>query len=202
MNFKSTLLSILLTLFASIAIGQESAETPKSDDQPSLEAIKVENSFEIVFPGGAEMGMMGMDMGDDMGMEMDEKMVMGFAGDMGSYGMSQDELFGKHLQLAIQRIRDAKTAAEKSQLMTYTEVALRGRYDQMIQNRQVEINRLKQSLAGLEDDLKRRAAAIDRVIKLQMQSAVLAAEGLLDLNTLSPESTRRRRPESGIEMGN
>lgn len=186
MNQKTILFSALIGFLGSNAMGQSPKPPPQSPAHQLPNQAKIENPFEIDFAGNNELDYMGMEMGmgmdDDMGMGM-----MGMSEDMG-INLSEDEVFGKRMEMAIHRMRHSKTDAEKSQLMVYTEAALRERYARMIKNRQADIERLKASVANLEGDLQRRATAIDRVVKLQMQSAVLAAEGLLDLNTL-PQQT-------------
>ena len=141
--------------------------------------------------GAMDEGDVGMDSG--MGMEMSGMSAMG-----GGSGIAESDLFRARMKIAIKRLRDAKTDAEKTQLMSFTETALQTRYDQMIEKRETEITQLKASIAKLEADLKRRAAAKDRVVKLQMQSAILAAEGLLDLDTISPRDSSQRNDGMGM----
>lgn len=111
-------------------------------------------------------------------------------GDMGM-GMeaapASEDVFRFRLKSAIKRIGAAKSEQEKATLMQYTEKGLADHYDEMIVRRRKDLERLKKSLAQLETDLGRREAAKERVVKLQLQSAILASEGLLDLKSLQPE---------------
>lgn len=151
----------------------------------------ISNPFDENPMGGGMGGFGGMgamygdgDMG--MGMEMD----MGGGMDMGM-GMeaapASEDVFRFRLKSAIKRIGAAKSEQEKATLMQYTEKGLADHYDEMIVRRRKDLERLKKSLAQLETDLGRREAAKERVVKLQLQSAILASEGLLDLKSLQPE---------------
>ncbi len=114
-------------------------------------------------------------MGGGMGMSMSD-----------GNGMYPDDRFRSQLRMAIARISSSDNDQEKAELMQFTQAALAQQYDAMITRRKAELQRLKDSLLKLENDLQKRETAKDRVIKLQMQTVTLAAEGLLDLNTLQP----------------
>ncbi|TWU49859.1 hypothetical protein [Rubripirellula reticaptiva] len=145
------------------------AETKK---RPGTSMQPIYNPFDqpIDYGMGMEMGMDDM-MGMDMGMGAEQK-------------PSQDELFRANLPRAIQILKEAKTPENKSTLQGYIREAFEQRYDRMMSQRQKDIERLRNSLAELESDLKRRTAAKDRVVQLQLQSVQLAAEGLLQLDDL------------------
>ncbi len=152
----------------------------------------ISNPFDENPMGGGMGGFGGM--GDmygsgDMGMGMSGGMGMGMGGM--DYGMeaapTSDDLFRFRLKNAIKRIGAAKSEQEKATLMQYTEKGLADHYDEMVVRRRKDLERLKKSLAQLETDLSRREAAKERVVKLQLQSAILASEGLLDLKSLQPE---------------
>ena len=152
----------------------------------------ISNPFDENPMGGGMGGMGGMYEGSgDMGMGMDGGMG-GMDMGMGGYGMEEaptsDYVFRFRLKNAIKRIGAAKSEQEKATLMQYTEKGLEDHYDEMIVRRRKDLARLKKSLAQLETDLTRREAAKERVVKLQLQSAILASEGLLDLKSLQPES--------------
>ncbi len=146
--------------------------------------------FEMRGSGGMEMmtdGSGGMDMmmgvgeygsgSEDYEAGMDGMM-------MDSMSNSRDQIFRLGLQRAIAALQKAKTEQEKQVLQGFVRKALSERYDRMISSRQEDLNKLKKKIAKLESDLKRREAAKDRVIQLQLQSVQLAAEGLLELNEL------------------
>jgi hypothetical protein len=206
MRIQSLLAFVCLAFIASHATGQEDTAT----DTPSV--AETVNPFEIEFmpvvggngvtyiPTSQTGGMMGaMDEGMDSSMDSGMGMEMGgMSGMGGGSGIAESDLFRERMKIAIKRLRDAKTDAEKTQLMNFTETALQTRYDQMIEKRKTEIMQLKESIAKLEVDLERRATAKDRVVKLQMQSAVLAAEGLLDLDTTTPRDSSRRNAGMGM----
>lgn len=140
------------------------------------------------------MDMMGMMMGeesyDDAGMggegyEMDMEMGMGMGGPGMMAGMpssAAESQFRRGLKQAIRKLREAKDQDVKATLMLYVQEAFQKRYDESIQNRRKELNRIKQRIVELEEDLARREAARDRVLTVQMQSVRLAGEGLIDLN--------------------
>ncbi|TWU16216.1 hypothetical protein [Allorhodopirellula heiligendammensis] len=171
----------------------------------SAPATNVANPFELNVPSGGGMGsMMGMDgsmMGDgygDMGMGS-----MGY-GDMSGGSepaFSNEQLFRYRLRTAISQISDAENADEKAALLKYTQAALQEQYDAMIARRTKDLNRLQEKLTRLEEDLRKRAAAKDRVVKLQMQSVILAAEGLLDLNSLQSSGNNGYGGEMDMGMG-
>ncbi len=218
---KSLLLSpVLLISLMCPALTQDAA----TNAPPSATTKPIDNPFDDLANG--EGGMMGSGMGGMMAGGMDDSMGMGMAeaggdmygggmgaGDMGGYGMdmgmggagvSPEERFRLALRKAISKLSSSQSDEEKATLMRYTQDALQQQYDVMIQRRRDELNRLKQSLAKLETDLQKREAAKDRVIKLQMQTVTLAAEGLLDLNTFQP-SAEGYDPSSGYGgagMGN
>ena len=78
----------------------------------------------------------------------------------------------------------AKSEKEREVLHGYVRTAFSDRYDKLIADRKKDLEKLKQSVARLDSDLKRREAAKDRVVQLQLQSVQLAAEGLLELGEL------------------
>ncbi len=210
MRIQSLLIGVCIAFTASHAAGQEDTASDKPSIMETLNPFEVElipvvdgNGITYV-PTSQTGGMMGamdegmaMSMGGMSAMSMEATdMAMGAMG--GSSSIPESELFRARMKIAIKRMRDAKTDAEKSQLMSFTETALQTRYDQMIEKRKTEITQLKASIAKLEADLERRAAAKDRVVKLQMQSAVLAAEGLLDLDTSTPRDSSRRNEGMGM----
>lgn len=217
---KSLILSPVLFIALAIpALTQDAATTAP----PSATTKPIDNPFDDLANG--EGGMMGGGMGGMMAGGMDGSMGMGMAeaggdmygGGMGGYGMdmgmggsgvSPEENFRLALRKAISKLSSSQSDEEKASLMRYTQDALQQQYDKMIQRRRDELNRLKQSLAKLETDLQKREAAKDRVIKLQMQTVTLAAEGLLDLNTIQP-SAEGYEPSNGyggeyggVGMGN
>ncbi|MGB7328632.1 MAG: hypothetical protein WBD31_27390 [Rubripirellula sp.] len=144
------------------------ATTAWSQDAPSIY-----NPFDQPIDDGMEMGGMGMDVDMGMGMSMEVEQLP-----------DQDELFRANLPRAIEMLKEAKTPENKSTLQGYIREAFEQRYDRMMSQRQKDIERLRNSLAELESDLKRRTAAKDRVVQLQLQSVQLAAEGLLQLDDL------------------
>lgn len=212
---KSLILSPVLFIALAIpALTQDAATTAP----PSATTKPIDNPFDDLANG--EGGMMGGGMGGMMGMGMAEAgnypggygagMEMDSYGDMGmgGAGVSPEENFRLALRKAISKLSSSQSDEEKASLMRYTQDALQQQYDKMIQRRRDELNRLKQSLAKLETDLQKREAAKDRVIKLQMQTVTLAAEGLLDLNTIQP-SAEGYEPSNGyggeyggVGMGN
>ncbi len=153
--------------------------------------------------------MAGGEMEDDMGMDMSMDMAMGMSmgmGDMGGMEMdmepSADELFRVNLSRAIAQLKKAKTDEERAVLQKYIREAFEQRYDRMMTQRKEDIQRLSTSLTALQRDLKRRIAAKDRVIGLQLQSVQLAAEDLLDLNDLQGMNENRGRDvDGGGQMG-
>ena len=155
---------------------------------PDANSPRVPNPFEVQ-PAAGGMGMgMGMNMGFEegfSGMEMDyggvgmEDMMV----EIGSE-ISPDQQFRQGLQRAIQALKKATTDNEKETLHGYIRDAFEDRYAKMITARRRDLDKLKQSVAKLESDLKRREAAKDRVVQVQMQSVQLAAEGLLELGEL------------------
>lgn len=168
-------------------------------DRVKINKSKVPNPFEEK-PRGGGYGMMGAGGGDmegmmggmeemtDEGMGMEMGYGMGMGDDMGmgpgGAGFSQDQQFRRGLQRAIQLLQQAKTDNEKETLRDYVREAFDDRYAKMIASRKRDLERLKRSVAKLESDLKRREAAQQRVVEVQMQSVQLAAEGLLELGEL------------------
>ena len=155
---------------------------------------------------GSMMGMDGSMMGDgygDMGMDsmMYEDMSYGDMGGGSEPAFSNEQLFRYRLRTAISQISDAENADEKAALLKYTQAALQEQYDAMIARRTRDLNRLQEKLTRLEEDLRKRAAAKDRVVKLQMQSVILAAEGLLDLNSLQSSGNNGYDGEMDMGMG-
>ncbi|QEG41696.1 hypothetical protein [Roseimaritima ulvae] len=190
----ATLLTICLLSATRMSAQDRFGEEPSPPSPASKSDIA--NPFEDPPSGGA--GFMGAEGDMGMGMEMmDMDMEMGMG--MGS-PISSAEQFRRRLKTAIKRIGSAKNQEEKAALLKYTETALQNRYDEMIAGRKQDLERLKKRLQQLENDLQRREAAKDRVVELQMQSAILAAEGLLDINTLQPSSGRQMGMESGYGM--
>ncbi len=182
------LLSGYLSL-ASVALGQVAIAPAAPQSSPS----GISNPFDESPMGGGMggmgggMGAMGGGMGamgDGMG-AMGDGMDMGM--EMGVDTWASDDVFRFRLKNAIKRIGASKTEQERTTLMQFTEKGLEDHYDEMIARRKKDLERLKKSLSQLETDLTRREAAKDRVVKLQMQSAILASEGLLDLKSLQPE---------------
>jgi hypothetical protein len=163
-------------------------------DRVKIIQSKVPNPFEEK-PRGGGYGMMGVGGGDmegmmgsfeemedeEMGMDMVE---MGMGMGTGGAASSQDQRFRRGLQRAIQSLQQAKTDSEKETLRGYVRDAFDDRYTKMIASRKGDLERLKRSVAKLESDLKRREAAKERVVQVQMQSVQLAAEGLLELGEL------------------
>lgn len=176
-------------------------------DQPAIR-----NPFEAPpgLGGGEMMEMMMEDMDmEGYGAEMGSEMDSGYGGDYGGGGMGMDEmhggmgsgpagmmggmagggalakeerLFRAGLQRAIAALQQVKTEDEKKTLIGYVQIAFQQRYDRSIKQRRQELDRIKERVAKLEVDLKRRQAAKNRVIEVQLQSVQLAAEGLLELN--------------------
>ena len=136
---------------------------------------------------------MGMGMGD---MGMDDMMGMGMDVDMGP---TEDELFRANLPLAIEQLKQSKTPEQRATYQLYIREAFEQRYDRMMAERKQDIERLRKSLNELESDLTRRSAAKDRVVKLQLQSVQLAAEGLLEMNDL--QGVQSQQESSGGGMG-
>ncbi|TWU06389.1 hypothetical protein [Stieleria varia] len=149
------------------------AATARSQDAPAKPAETIANPFDqpIEDTGGYEMmdgygsGMM------EMGMGMEA-------------APSPDDMFRANLPRAIEQLKRSKTPEERAALQNYIREAFENRYDRMMNDRKKDIERLRASLAELESDLRRRTAAKDRVVQLQLQSVQLAAEGLLELNDL------------------
>ena len=143
---------------------------------------------------GGGMDSMG---GMGFGRMEDEMMEMGMG--MEYTEVMPDELFRHGLQRAIHSLKNAKSDKESETLRGYVRAAFSDRYDKMIADRTRDIARLKENVAKLEGDLKRREAAKERVVHLQLQSVQLAAEGLLDLGELQgiPVGGRGRGPGYG-----
>lgn len=192
----------VIILFATLqivthAVAQEDAISATDTTAPTADttAVQVANPFELTLqPSSAvQSEMMGMDMAS---MDMDAS-SMGMAMMDGEPAVPDDELFRYRLRTAISQISDSESAADKAAILKYTQTALQDQYDLMIARRKKDLERLKERLAMLEADLQKRAAAKDRVVKLQMQSVILAAEGLLDLNSLQsqPSSNEYRMRE-------
>ncbi len=192
---KISVITLCVTLlFVMPAFAQETADPASSTT--ATPAVSVANPFDLNLQSSSmeSMGMgsgYGMDMGTDTGMDT----VLG-SSMMGRYDIIGDEppisdekLFRYRLRTAISQISEAKGADEKAALLKYTQTALQEQYDAMIARRTKDVDRLKERLAKLDADLQKRAAAKDRVVKLQMQSVILAAEGLLDLNGLQSGSS-------------
>ncbi len=145
-------------------------------------------------------GMAGAGMAAESMMDMEDMMggMGGMGGDMdmadmgmggGMYGgPSPEQVFREGLQRAIVALRKAKSDEEKETLRGHIREAFENRYETMITERKRDIARLKQSLANLEAEMQRRAAAKDRVVQLQLQSVQLAAEGILEPNELLPSA--------------
>ena len=193
------------------SLGDGATDQPQSGKPTTKKANAIPNPFESTERGsgdmmGGGMGGMGMggmsDMGGDMvmteyGMDMGMGMDM-VTGGMG-IGMTAEDAFRRGLQRAIVALGNAKSEPEKETLRQYVRQALESRYLRMIADRQREVEQLKQSVAKLESDLKRRESAKDRVIEVQMQSVQLAAEGLLQLGDLG--SGEPGYETSGYGMG-
>ena len=79
-------------------------------------------------------------------------------------------------------LKQSKDKSSKDILHGHIRTAFDERYDQMIDLRESDVERLRQSISKLEADLQRRKAAKKRVVDLQLQSVQLAAEGLLEIN--------------------
>jgi hypothetical protein len=158
----------------------------------TTEAKKVPNPFAQPPRRGAAMGlgggMEGMGTGgmEEMMADMDTGMGMG----MEYTEILPDELFRRGLQRAIHSLKNAKSDEEGDALRGYVRAAFSERYDKMIVDRKRDVAKLKKSIAKLEQDLKRREFAKERVVQLQLQSVQLAAEGLLDLGDLQGVSGR------------
>ena len=167
------------------------AQAVQADNGNKVPKTKVANPFDAkLSSAGMGMGeMMGGAMGGAMGGMGDDMEGMGMMSDMGmgsgmEAGPSPDQLFRHGLQRAIQSLKKAKTDSEREVLRGYIRIAFEGRYENLIARRKQDLERLKRSVVKLEDDLKRREAAKDRVVQLQLQSVQLAAEGLLELGEL------------------
>ncbi len=164
----------------------------------------VPNPFDLPSEGGgygAMDMMMGEDMGDMMDMEegmggmemgMEDEMGMGsmgmgygggeMYGDGGDSTSPADRRFQIGLQRAIQALRNSKSEADQKALLDFVRQAFQNRYDESIQSRRKQLNQIKERVAKLEGELKRREAAKSRVVEVQLQSVQLAAEGLLELD--------------------
>lgn len=105
----------------------------------------------------------------------------GYAG--GDYGQaaSPSELFQKAVRDSVQRLAQAKTEAEKQQLLEAVRTAFHERYQQAIAQRQRELNRIEKQLQQLREDLERRRAAEQKVVEVQLRTIELAGEGLVQL---------------------
>ncbi len=181
--------SIVLVFTATTVWAQERETQSNPSDAIAAEqsrAGKIPNPFDAGGLGGG-MEMMDSGMGDVeemMGAAMD--MGMGGMGGMGMGmgGMSGVDRFQLGLQRAIKMLGNAKTESHRTVLQGYIRDALETRYEDIIAKRRKDLERLKRSVAELEDELNRREAAKDRVVGVQMQSVQLAAEGLLNLTDL------------------
>lgn len=178
-------------VFASLAWSQDDQVSPLTFGLGSAAAdpleyqvnqapakVKIPNPFARPTSTGFAMEM-GMGYMEDEMMEMDD-----FEMDMMDDGPSPDQVFRLGLQRAIQSLKKAKTDEESEVLRGYVRTAFSDRYDRLIASRKKDLDKLKRSVAKLESDLKRREAAKDRVVQLQLQSVQLAAEGLLELGEL------------------
>ena len=142
---------------------------------------------EMGMAGGAGMGMgMGMDGGTGMMGGMEDYDYGGDYGGMnglGGHSMSPaDRRFQTGLQRAIAAIRKSESEEDQTTLLNFVRRAFEERYDESIQSRQKQLLQIKQRVAKLESELKRREAAKSRVVEVQLQSVQLAAEGLLELD--------------------
>jgi hypothetical protein len=160
----------------------------------TTEAKKVPNPFAQPPRRGAAMGlgggMEGMGTGGMEEMMADMEMDTGMGMGMEYTEILPDELFRRGLQRAIHSLKNAKSDEEGDALRGYVRAAFSERYDKMIVDRKRDVAKLKKSIAKLEQDLKRREFAKERVVQLQLQSVQLAAEGLLDLGDLQGVSGR------------
>jgi hypothetical protein len=166
---------------------------PNPFDLPSESMMGGYGGMEEMEEDYMDSGEMDEDM-MDMGMGMGGGMEMGMGGmgdyeggdGMGMYGMgsmsSADQRFQAGLQRAIAAIRKSDTEADQKTLLNFVRRAFEDRYDESIQSRQKQLLQIKQRVAKLEAELKRREAAKSRVVEVQLQSVQLAAEGLLDLD--------------------
>ena len=139
-----------------------------------------------------EMEEMGMMMEDEMGSGMD--MGMGMMADGGMGGMdgggmatetAEDRKFRLGLQHAIVWLRKVDGNEDQQQkLRGYIREAFENRYDRMMDKRKQDLAELRRGMEKLELEFRRRQAAKERVVQLQLQSVQLAAEGLLEPNDL------------------
>jgi hypothetical protein len=166
----------------------EAKKVPNPFAQPPRRgaAMGLGGGMEGMGTGGMEEMMADMEMDTGMDMEMDTGMGMG----MEYTEILPDELFRRGLQRAIHSLKNAKSDEEGDALRGYVRAAFSERYDKMIVDRKRDVAKLKNSIAKLEQDLKRREFAKERVVQLQLQSVQLAAEGLLDLGDLQGVSGR------------
>lgn len=160
------------------------------------------NPFDPKYQASGGSGMMeGMDMGmDSMGGMDDMGMGMGEMG-MEEYAPSPDELFRDGMARAIVALKKANSDKTKETIRGYIRSALNKRYDRQMTDRKKDITRLREAIADLERDLSRRVAAKDRVVELQLQSAQLAAEGLLDVEDYGDSNDAAKDMSGGMGGG-
>lgn len=185
------------TTLPALAVAQEGEETPPNPFEMPSEAGGYGGYGEMGgYPGGGG-GYGGGMMGEGYG-------------EMGGYGGgSPPDPFRAGLDRLLDMLREAKSEAEKKQLMEYAREALAKRYKQQLERREAEISDLERRLDALRQEQQRRNDAAERIVDLQMRSLELAAEGLLERDQVitvdsPPERrgrTNRRRGGAGAGYG-
>ncbi len=141
--------------------------------------------------GGGSGGMMESGMEDAAMME----------GGMGGYGGMMDGSPGGTVPVQVQlrreasRLRQAKTVEAKERSKKALEALLGNYFDSDMKRRQAELDAVKQRVAKLEALFKKRPAAKDEIIELQLKMTVNESEGLGFF------SQPTRELSGGYEMG-
>jgi hypothetical protein len=146
---------------------------------------------------GGMMGAMAGEMMMESGMEDDDMM----GADVRGIGVTMDSYPGEagpiqlRLRREASRLRQAKTIEAKERSKKALEALLGNYFDSDMKRRQAELDAVKQRVAKLEALFKKRPAAKDEIIELQLKMTVNESEGLGFF------SQPTREPSGGYEMG-
>ena len=105
----------------------------------------------------------------------------------GGYGgegqLSPSQLFQQAIQVAVMRLAQAESDAQKQKLLEVVRGAFNERYEQAIARRQQQLEQLEKQLQQLREDLERRRSAQQKVVEVQLRTVELAGEGLVELSS-------------------